>query len=108
MRSLKSMRALAIGIAAATVALLGNGCPGLNIPATIELQNAGVDKYLGQFTPVSSTDVGDGWTEHAFDPDGGDGPICIAGTPYSVFTREGNPSKLLIFEQGGGACWQDF
>jgi hypothetical protein len=25
-----------------------------------------------------------------------------------VFTRAGNPSNLLIFEQGGGACWQDF
>jgi hypothetical protein len=68
----------------------------------------GVDKYLGAFTPVASQDVGDGWTKHTFDPDGGNGPLCIAGTPYSVFTRQGNPSKLLVFEQGGGACWQDF
>ncbi len=57
---------------------------------------------------MASEDVGDGWTKHTFDPAGGDGPICIAGTPYSVFTRGGNPSRLLIFEQGGGACWQDF
>jgi len=90
------------------VALLGNNCRGLNFLAQVELHDAGVDKYLGDFTPVSSTDVGDGWTKHTFDPDGGAGPICIAGTPYSVFTRAGNPSKLLIFEQGGGACWQDF
>ena len=84
-----------------------NQC-GLSPQAFVELSDAGVDKYIGQFTPVSSTDVGDGWTKHTFDPDGGNGPICIAGTPYSVFTRAGNPSKLLIFEQGGGACWQDF
>jgi len=99
----------------AGVGLLGNkfergvrAQQGLNAGAKAELQAAGVDKYLGQFTPISSTDVGDGWTKHTFDTDGGNGPICIAGTPFSVFTREGNPSRLLIFEQGGGACWQDF
>ena len=81
---------------------------GLNPQALDELYAAGVNKYLGQFTPVSSVDVGDGWTKHTFDTAGGSGPICIAGTPFSVFTRQGNPSRLLIFEQGGGACWQDF
>ena len=81
---------------------------GLNDAAAAELSDAGVDKYLGQFTPVSSVDVGDVWTKHTFDPAGGAGPICIAGTPFSAFTRQGNPSRLLIFEQGGGACWQDF
>jgi hypothetical protein len=86
---------------------MGSQC-GLSPQAFVELSEAGVDKYIGDFTPVSSTDVGDGWTKHTFDPDGGNGPICIAGTPFSVFTRAGNPSKLLIFEQGGGACWQDF
>jgi len=81
---------------------------GLSGDAYMELNDSGVDKYLGAFTPAFSTDVGDGWTKHTFDPDAGNGPICIAGTPYSVFTRQGNPSRLLIFEQGGGACWQDF
>jgi hypothetical protein len=84
------------------------GPKGLDPDAGQELRDAGVDKYLGQFTPVSSTDVGDGWTKHTFNPDGGNGPICIAGTPYSVFTRAGKKNKLLIFTQGGGACWQDF
>jgi hypothetical protein len=91
-----------------SVVLLGNRCPGLNFFASAELREAGVNKYLGQFEPISSEDVGDGWTKHTFDPDGGEGPICIAGTPFSAFTRAGNPSKLLIFEQGGGACWQNF
>ncbi len=81
---------------------------GLTQEAEDELREAGVDKYLGEFTPISSEDVGDGWTKHTFDTDGGNGPICIAGTEYSAFTRAGNPAKLLIMLQGGGACWQDF
>jgi hypothetical protein len=86
---------------------------GLNPEAGAELVASGVTKYLRSdefagFTPVNSVDVGDGWTKHTFDPAGGSGPICIAGTPYSVFTRAGKKDKLLIFTQGGGACWQDF
>jgi hypothetical protein len=109
MRSVKSTRLLLAGLLPLGVALIAgaDSPPGLDPAAAQELSDAGVDKYLGQFTPVSSTDVGDGWVKHTFDPDGGDGPICIAGTPYSAFTRAGNPAKLLIMLQGGGACWQD-
>jgi hypothetical protein len=82
------------------------GRPGLNSDAAQELRDAGVDKYLGTAESVES-DAGV-WTKHTFDPDGGDGPICIAGTPYSVFTKAADPKKLLIFLQGGGACWQNF
>ena len=84
------------------------GPKGLNRHAKQELIAAGVNKYLGEFKPVTSEPFGDGWTKHTFDPDGGAGPLCIAGTEYSVFTKERNPKKLLIFMQGGGACWQDF
>jgi hypothetical protein len=84
------------------------GGRGLSPAAAAELGAAGLNQYVGEFTPVSSVDVGDGWVKHTFDPDGGNGPICIAGTPYSAFTRAGNPSKLLVLFQGGGACWQNF
>jgi hypothetical protein len=88
---------------------------GLNADAMSELQAAGVDKYLGTSQSFPS-DYGV-WTRHDFDPNyvldptypvgvRPDGPVCIAGTPYSVFTRQGDPKKLLIFLQGGGACWQ--
>jgi len=81
---------------------------GLSREAGAELIASGTTKYLGEYQPVSSTDVGDGWVKHSFNPDGGNGPICIAGTPYSVFTRDGSSDKVLIMLQGGGACWQDF
>jgi len=82
---------------------------GLNQQARQELADAGASQYLGQFTPATSTDVGDGWTKHTYAPNYlGDGPLCIAGTPFSVFTKSKDPKNLLIFMQGGGACWQDF
>jgi hypothetical protein len=81
---------------------------GLNQDAIDELRAVGLDKYLGEFTPVTSEDAGDGWTKHTFDTAGGDGPICVAGTPYTVFTRPGKSDHLLMYENGGGACWQDF
>ncbi|MBU2677859.1 MAG: pectinacetylesterase family protein [Gammaproteobacteria bacterium] len=90
---------------------------GLNADAIKELRDAGVDKYLG--TSVSTKSEYGVWTKHDFDPKYAlddtypsgvrpDGPVCIAGSDYSVFTRKGNPKKLLIFLQGGGACWQGF
>ena len=105
---MRTMRTMLLLVLLSSVALLGNGCPGLVLGAYAQLAQAGVNQYLGQFTPVSSTAVGDGWTRHDFDTDGGDGPLCIDGSPYAVYTRAGDPSKLLILEQGGGACWQDF
>jgi len=93
------------------------GPPGLNSAALNELSDAGVDKYLGEFTAEESV-YGD-WTQHTFDPEytadvsypsgfRADGPVCISGTEYSVFTKAGDPKKVLIFLQGGGACWQGF
>ncbi len=116
MPSLKSIRFLLFGLAFVLIAANGafaGVTKGLNEDAAAELSAVGVDKYLGAFTPVASSDVGDGWTKHTFDPafgpTGPNGPVCIAGTPFSAFTRAGAaPDKLLIFMQGGGACWQGF
>ena len=106
----KLMRLMVVGFTFVAVngAWAHDDDKGLNADAFDELSDAGVDKYLGQFTPISSVPVGDGWVKHTFDTADGAGPICIAGTPFSAFTREGKKKKLLIFEQGGGACWQDF
>lgn len=106
---MRSNRFLLAGLLLAGVMLLGGGCPkGISLQGLVELHFAGVDKYIGQFDPISSEELEDGWVKHSFDSDGGNGPICIAGTEYSAFTRAGDPDKLLIMLQGGGACWQDF
>jgi hypothetical protein len=78
---------------------------GLNAAAKSELRDAGVDKYLGNSVAVES-DFGV-WTQHTFSQ-ANDGPKCITGEDYSVFTKPGDPKKLLVFLQGGGACWQGF
>lgn len=109
LRSRRSKKLAVLGVAIAGLTSLGLGFQfGLNPQAFAELAAAGMDKYLGEFTPAASEDVGLGWTRHTFDPDGGNGPVCIAGTPYTTFTKEADPEKVLIFLQGGGACWQDF
>jgi hypothetical protein len=108
-RRLRNPRILILLILLSGSVLLGTQCPfGLGFFAKLELHAAGVDKYLGDFTPVSSTPIAGGYVKHTFDPAGGNGPICINGSTYSVFTKAADPKKLLIFLQGGGACWQGF
>lgn len=32
-------------------------------------------------------------------------PVCMNGTPYQFFAKRGSVNKLLVYYQGGGACW---
>ena len=82
---------------------------GLAPDARAELEAVDIDKYVGEFAPAISEDAGNGWTKHTYDAAAGEGPICITGSPFTVFTRQGSdPEKIAIFLDGGGACWQDF
>ena len=82
--------------------------PGLDPHARNELRDTGLDKYVGQFEPAGDpVDVGGGWNRYTFDTDNGNGPICIAGTPLTVFHQQRQAKKLLIVLDGGGACVQD-
>jgi hypothetical protein len=98
-----------LGLAFASISLMGVKCElGLKPSAFIELHNSNVDKYVGDFTPSSSVPAAGGWVKHTFDTAAGDGPLCIDGSPFTVFTRARNPFKLVIYLNGGGACWQNF
>ena len=35
----------------------------------------------------------------------GGATTCSDGSPYNFLTRKGDPDKLLVYLQGGGACW---
>ncbi|HWP64947.1 MAG TPA: pectin acetylesterase-family hydrolase [Candidatus Limnocylindria bacterium] len=32
--------------------------------------------------------------------------VCMDGSPYAYFAKRGTVNKLLIYYQGGGACWE--
>jgi hypothetical protein len=34
-------------------------------------------------------------------------PVCMNGTPYRFFARRGTVNKLVMYYQGGGACWDE-
>ena len=53
---------------------------------------------------VESTD-GD-TTTYRYEP--GTGPICMHGKPFRFGVRDLGSNDLVIFLQGGGACWSDF
>ncbi len=70
-----------------------------------ELFEQGIIRYLGLYTPMLVEQAGD-VVNHYFGV--GDGPLCGAGAPYSMATRDQGSEDLVIFLEGGGACWSDF
>jgi hypothetical protein len=32
--------------------------------------------------------------------------VCMNGSPYAYFAKRGTVNKLLVYYQGGGACWE--
>jgi hypothetical protein len=68
-----------------------------------ELFDQGVDRYLGEFSPMMSDVGADGVTEYVFGTGAG-GPQCLRGGEYRMATRDGSGDELMIFLEGGGAC----
>lgn len=85
------------------------GCDDTQDAATADA--AAPDAAVDATAPDASTEMyADGlpappaagqWIEIA---PGGD-TVCSRGTPYRFFVRGGDPSKVLVDFQGGGACW---
>jgi pectinacetylesterase len=67
-----------------------------------EIIDQGVTRYLGMYSPMLSEREGD-TVNHSFGA--GDGPLCIDGSEFTMATRDQGTDELLIFLQGGGACW---
>lgn len=62
-------------------------------------------RYLNTAKPVEVSTKGDA-TVYTFDT--ADGPSCMRGEPYRTSIRTTDSDDLLIFMQGGGACWSEF
>jgi len=77
------------------------GLPPAAVPFQ-ELIDQGVTRYMGEYSPSTTAQVGDS-IEYTFGV--GEGPLCLYGEPYTMATRNSGSDDLLIFLQGGGACW---
>jgi hypothetical protein len=90
------------------------GGGGVAAPSFQELYDQGLTKYVGMFEPENEpAPAEDGIKTFQFavpeDPSAEPrGPLCLRGTEYTVDTREGASDELVIFLQGGGACWENF
>jgi hypothetical protein len=69
-----------------------------------ELIAKGLNKYFGKATPTEATNAA-GDTVYTFDPN--DGPVCFKGAPFKTIVHETGSDNLMIYLQGGGACWRD-
>src|SRR5690606_7304881 len=79
---------------------------GFDEDAMAELRAVGLDRYAGKFEPSQTKDYGDGLFGYEFAADE-HGPICLYGTPFSFGLRDQASKDLLIYLQGGGACWSE-
>ncbi len=74
-------------------------------PEAVAYDN-GLTRYLGHTPVISSYPGNAATTVHEFATE--DGPQCLRGREFRAITRKGARSDLMIFLQGGGACWSDF
>ena len=70
-----------------------------------EAWQQGVADHLGQAKiATETTEAG----VSTFEFDVKSGPICLRGDPFRMAIRDAKSDDLLIFLQGGGACWSTF
>jgi hypothetical protein len=90
---------------------VSNGCPTTATEGDIEARVDDIREAIvrdttvspsvddTQFTTISPTGttqyLGRGYT-----------PTCVFKTPYHFFAKRGSVNKLLMYYQGGGACWE--
>jgi len=72
-----------------------------------ELKEAGLDRYIGKDEAVVESKEASVTTWTWPVDEAGNSPACFRGGTYRVATREAGSDNLVIFLQGGGACWSD-
>jgi hypothetical protein len=88
--------------ATATASATATGTPTNTPSISDELAAVGLGRYL-DITPSSMT-PGDPWDAYFYDPSA-EQAICLRGDQYQVEVRHGTSNKVLLYLEGGGACW---
>ena len=103
------MTNLASRLATLALVALASACAdreatgGFAARAAAELRASGYGDRLGIQQPVRSA-TRPGWTDLFFDP-AEERAICLDGSPFQVSVRHGASGRVLLYLQGGGACW---
>lgn len=99
-----------IALASCFLLALGAGCShtsssddGFAAQAAEELTASGFGDFLGAQQPSGSSQRGQ-WTEYYYDP-AEEGAVCLTGNQFQVNVRRGTTDDVLLYMQGGGACW---
>jgi hypothetical protein len=90
---------------------LAKGCPTNATPVTEQAKIGGATAQI-----VDQTTVSPNVDDSQFTTISPTGPIqyqgktlnpeCMDGSPYAYFVKRGTVNKLLVYYQGGGACWE--
>jgi hypothetical protein len=76
---------------------------GFDEQARSELIAVGLDKYFGKAKPLDPETRG---TTKVYKFNIADGPECLRGGQYQVYVRDAASENLVIYLEGGGACWK--
>src|SRR5581483_5938114 len=68
-----------------------------------ELRASGFADYLDVQSPSRETQTG-AWKNVFFDP-ASEQAICLNGSEYEVSVHRGTSKDVMLYLQGGGACW---
>jgi hypothetical protein len=101
------MRWLLTAILVLTLALFGMACQEEEEEESGATATPAATEAASPEGPAESSktpELGPGWTK--IEP-GGD-TICSLGTPYAYYVHPGTVNRLVVYFQGGGACWNDF
>lgn len=72
----------------------------------LEAKRLELDRYLFSGPAPVVEEVDGDTTTYRVEP--GDGPLCMRGGPFRFAVREQASDRVVIFLQGGGACWSEF
>jgi Pectinacetylesterase len=90
--------------------LEGAGCATTATEGDVEAAVDGINANIVRDTIISPNVDDTQFTTYPASPTTYQGrqltPVCMDGSPYAYFAKRGTVNKLLVYYQGGGACWE--